>query len=567
VNDWIGALLPALEAEAPELVVQHDHELAQVIPDLRRRMPLRFVPLTESSVNDEAVRNYPADRATRVVHGLIDLLSAWHGRSGGERWAVACDAFDRRGAIGGEFFRHLVRRRGHALGLALVAAVEPGEGDRAAVELAPFARVTRVRLKLAPDPAGEIDPAEAARRAAELETWARQDTLDIREQGHEAAWLWEAAGRPDRAAEWHALLMGLLTQMGFYADALRHADVVRAHLDALDRAGFAFSRASLVNKLQVLHITAGHPEQALEIIRTEGLERLQDPADRARMLYQMAMLHGRFLPARDMAAAERCLDEAMAELERAEVDAEARAFLTGFLLNGLAYLRFRQGNAAQAIELSHGNSERLEQSLPAGRHRLHRSVLLYNAGQVYAQTGALDEAIRHFTLAMEMDPYYSEYYNDRGNLYLKQGRLAEAEADYRRAIEFSPPYPEVWYNLGQCLWRQGRAAEAEAAWERAVDLDPARPEPWAGLGRARHARGEAGPALAAYDAAVGADPANALLRATRAAVRLDAGRVAEAAEDLDRAVELAPDNPALRRNRALVHEALARRAGPALQPA
>ncbi|HSU12669.1 tetratricopeptide repeat protein [Longimicrobium sp.] len=567
VDTWLQALLPRLEPEAPALFRRHDQEITQVLPLLLRRIRPRYVPLTESSVAEEAVRNYAADRAYRIGHGVIDLLAGWHAESGAGRWALACEAFDRRGAIAGHFFQHLLRRRGHALGLVLVAAVDPGHGDAVEAELAPHARVTRVRIELEPSPEAQPDPAEAARLAEEMDAWVREDTVYIRAHGHEVIRLWNAAGRPDRAADWHAVVMGLLTQMGFYADALRHAAVVRANLALFDRPGFFFTRTALVDKLQVIHLTAGQPEVSREILQTEGLDRLTDPADRVRVLYQMAMLHGRHLPKRDPAAAERYLDEAMRELERAEMKPEERAFLTAFLLNGLAYLRFRQGNAGEAIELSHGNSERLDRSLPPGRHRLHRSVLLYNAGQVYAQAGAVDEAIRHYEMAMEMDPDYSEYYNDRGNLYLKQGRAAEAEQDFRRAIELSPPYPEVWFNLGQALARQGRGAEAEAAWERAVDLDPARPEPWAGLARARHARGERDEALRAYDAAVAADPANALLRANRAAVRFEAGRLHEAMEDLDRAVELAPDNAALRRNRALAQEAVARRAGAALQPA
>ncbi len=567
LNAWLEALLPRLEATAPQLVVRHDQELTQVLPLLRARIRPRFIPLTESAARDEAVRNYAADRAYRIGHGVIELLEAWHAASGGGRWAVACDDFDRRGAIVADFFRHLVRRRGDALGLVLVAAVDPGQGDAVAAEMAPFARVTRVAMELEPGPDDAPDPAEAAARAAAMEAWVREDTAYVRAHGHEVIGLWEAAGRADRAADWHAMVMGLLTQAGFYADALRHAEVVRANLHLFDRPGFFFTRAALVDKLQVLYVTSGRLDEALAVLQAEGLDRLTDPAERARVLYQLAMLHGRHLPRRDPALAERCLDQALAEVERAEMDPEERAFLTGFLLNGLAYLRFRQGNAPEAIELSHGNSERLERELPPGRHRLHRSVLLYNAGQVYAQAGAVDEAVRHFTAAMEMDPYYSEYYNDRGNLYLKQGRAAEAEPDYRRAIELSPPYPEVWFNLGQCLARLGRADEAEAAWERAVDLDPARAEPWVNLARARHARGERERALAAYAAAVAADPRNAFVLANRAAVRFELGRLDDAAADLARAVELAPGHDALRRNHERVLDALARRRDAALQPA
>jgi tetratricopeptide (TPR) repeat protein len=563
VGDWLAALLPGLEAEAADLVVRYDHELTQVVPDLRRRLRPRYVTLTDSSSREEAVRNYAADRAHRIGHGVIDLLAEWHRRSGGGRWVIACDGFDRSGVMVAELFRHLLRRRGAALDLVLLAAVELGQGSRVAADLEPHARVRLVHEDLEPGGDEAPEPHEAARLAAEMEAWVRQDTLHVRAHGHEVIRLWEAAGRPDRAAEWHALVMGLLTQMGFYADAVRHARVVRENLTLFDVPGALYPRFALVNKLQVISITLGRPEEAREILEHEGLDHVADPEHRAMLLYQLAMLHARFLPRRDQAEAERRLNEALAELERAEMAPEEHAFMLGFLLNGLAYVRFRQGDAPRAVELSHENFDRLEKELPTGRHRLHRSVLLYNAGQVFSQAGELDEAVRHLSAAMELDPHYSEYYNDRGNLYLRQGRLPEAEQDYLRAIELSPPYPEVWTNLGQCLLRQGRTAEAEDAYERAVDLDPARPQAWTNLGRLRHARGARVQALEAYDGAVAADPENALVLANRAAVHFELGQADPALADLERAVSLAPENAALRQNRTRLLAALARDAGEA----
>ncbi|HYW07186.1 MAG TPA: hypothetical protein VE913_09535, partial [Longimicrobium sp.] len=99
LNRWMEALLPALEAEAPDLVVRHDSELLAVLPSLRRRMSARYVTLTESAPPDEAVRNYAQDRAYRFGQGIINLLDEWHTRTGGAEWVVACDSFDERGAL------------------------------------------------------------------------------------------------------------------------------------------------------------------------------------------------------------------------------------------------------------------------------------------------------------------------------------------------------------------------------------------------------------------------------------------------------------------------------------
>lgn len=566
LKDWMQALLPALESEARDLFTRHDAELVAVVPLLRRRVRPRYVSLSDSSEKDERVRNFATDRAWRVGAGLVELLEEWHRRTGGGRWAVACDAFDGRGALVGRFFRDLLRRRGDALGLVLLAAVSPGQGDTVAAELAPFATVHRAALDLPAAPTQELDAEAAAALAAQLEPGAELDYQAIVARGHQIARLWTIAGRPDRAVAWHAITLSVMAHFGYYEDALRHVAPLEAGLDYLDQGNGLMDRTKVLVNLRIVYITNGQPERALELLEHEGLARVQEPGERARLLYLVAMLHARHLPVRNLEKAERALTEALGLVDRSTVMEEAqRHFLTGFLLNGLAYVRMRQGDAREAAALTHANYERLEQHLPPDRHRLHRSVLLYNAGQVYARTGEHDLAIRFFSEAMEMDPNYSEYYNDRGKVYLRMGRLAEAEADFRQGIELSPPYPEVWINLGQCLTRQNRMEESEAAFARAVDLDPARLEAWTNRARALQALGRRHDALAAYDAGIAADGSHPLVLANRAALRFELGRAAEALDDLERAVALAPDNDALRQNRDYVRAALAG-AGPVREP-
>jgi tetratricopeptide (TPR) repeat protein len=556
LDTWLRALLPDLEARAPDLFVRYDTELTAVLPDLRLRIRPRHVTLTESADKDEGVRNWAQDRADRIPQGIVDLLDAWHDRTGGGGWTLACDGFDARGALVGHFFRQLVRRRGEKLGLRLLVAVEPGNGDAVEAELAPFAAVERVRMELPAGPADVLDPEEAARRAEEIEVWAKEDSMWVMMHAHEIIRLWNAAGRTDRAADWHALALGLYAHTGYYGDAYRHLPFVRDNLAVFDQPGASYPRAKVVSNLRIVYITNGLADEALRVMETEGLAWITDPMERAHALYVVAMLHARHLPVRNMEKGEQYLRAALEEVEKADLDPGDRAFQTGFLLNGLAYVRFRQGDAGMAAELSHQNFERLDESLPPERHRLHRSVLLYNAGQVYGQTGDHEKAVEYFTAAMEMDPNYSEYYNDRGTILQKLGRFDEAERDYLRAIELSPPYPEVWFNLAQCYTRSGRPAQAEAAYLRAVDLDPARPEAWVNLARARQALGRPADALAAYDAAIDADGSNPFVLANRAGLRLQLGRPHDALEDLDRAVALAPENPALQRNRAVVLQAL-----------
>ena len=185
------------------------------------------------------------------------------------------------------------------------------------------------------------------------------------------------------------------------------------------------------------------------------------------------MLHARFLPEKDFEKAEEYLERGIRYLDQAHKMPERdRHFLRVFLLNGVAFVRHRQGRPLEAIELCKSGSEHLDRHLNPDQHRLHRSVLLYNTAQVYAALQMHEHAIENFSAAMSMDPNYSEYYNERGNVYLSMGAYKEAVQDYLAAIDLSAPYQEVWTNLGQCYRQMGRLEEAIQAYSRALDLDP-----------------------------------------------------------------------------------------------
>src|SRR5689334_18875850 len=77
VNELFSALFPQIQAQRPDLVERHTFELVHVIPQLRRVLTVRNPSLTDLAPPGERSRNYAADRAFRIVHGLIDLLDEW----------------------------------------------------------------------------------------------------------------------------------------------------------------------------------------------------------------------------------------------------------------------------------------------------------------------------------------------------------------------------------------------------------------------------------------------------------------------------------------------------------
>src|SRR6185437_6511416 len=120
-------------------------------------------------------------------------------------------------------------------------------------------------------------------------------------------------------------------------------------------------------------------ERALHVLRTDGLQKVEDKAALVEIHYFLAMLHARFLPRRDLERATEHLDRALALIPELAVSDERRYFLTVFMRNGLAYVRHRQGRAEETLQLCLSGFDELQQRLAPDAHRLHRSVLLYNA--------------------------------------------------------------------------------------------------------------------------------------------------------------------------------------------
>ena len=553
VKELLHQLMPRIEAEAPDLVEKHSTELLVVLPTLRPRLKGVHLSLTDVAFAEERVRNYPMDRAYRHVGGLVDLIAAWQQRAALGSWAIACDHYDRSGALGGRFFRELMRRCGQKLRLSLVLAGElgafPAEESAEKAFGGPF-EVARVRPVLPDLPEPPPDPAEMAAKALALEREFHADSAQQAERLPEVVYYWLRSDTPEKALPWQGYAFAEFNHLGFYEDAVPYGRVVLPNIDAIVGQTM-FNRWNLVGGLANCHLALKQPERALEIVEQEAVGKVDNSTDLARVYYVLALIHARFLPKPDFDQAERYVQLGLAALDQDDVDEHDRTFLKVFTLNGLAFIRHRQGHPAEALELCRAGFETLGKGLAEDEHRLHRSVLLYNTGQVYSALGSAEEGIRYYTSAIEMDPNYSEYHNERGNLYLDLRQLDLAVADYYRAIELSGPYWEVWSNLGQAYKLMGRLDDAVAAYSRALDLDPQQLLPRLGRARALEMAGRPEAALLDYDSALELDPSQPLALGNRAEILYSQGLVERALADIDRAIALDPRNPGLYYNRSV----------------
>jgi tetratricopeptide (TPR) repeat protein len=556
IKNLFEDLVPEIRDEAPDLLVSHDYELLNAVPALRRTMAVRNPNLTDAASNPERVRNYPSDRAFRIVHGLIDLLDEWKRLHPGGPWVIALDDYDHSSQLARRFFRELMRRRGREFGLVLVLAMDPGAEELLAEQL-PSPVTSRVRLELEPDPGVPVDQTEAARLAQELEDRIGDDLLEAEIHFSELIRLWTAAGHPDRAFHWQFEALSTHNSLGFYEDALTYGHPALANAK-LYRPDDDTLRWRIFIKLFMCYVALNEPEAALRLAEEEALGKVTKPDRLCRLYYLISMLYARYFAQRDLNLAEEYLERGMEEIARSEVPESEKHFQTVFNRNGLAMIRFFQGRFEEAIGLCRDGFERLEKHLGPDKHRLHRSVLLYNTAQVYAAIGKHAEAIEGYTAAMEMDPNYSEYYNERGSLHLKLGRPDLARDDYLKAIELSPPYQEVRTNLGQCYRQLGLMAEAVETYSSALDLEPDQLLARIGRAQALEALGHPEQALVDYTEALRLDPRQPKILANRAVLLYEAGRLQESLADLSHAIELEPDLAELHQNRAIVLTDLSR---------
>ncbi|HEU4414408.1 MAG TPA: hypothetical protein VFT65_06455, partial [Candidatus Angelobacter sp.] len=140
IRDFFSDLFPQLQMDFPEILNRHCYELNTVVPALRRKISVRNSNLTDQAEGEEKVRNYPVDRAYRIVHGLVDVVGALYSKSAhGGRWLIVADHFDQAGALNRRFFRELVRRVGPFMNLTLAVVAPVYEAQRVLDEFRGFA--------------------------------------------------------------------------------------------------------------------------------------------------------------------------------------------------------------------------------------------------------------------------------------------------------------------------------------------------------------------------------------------------------------------------------------------
>jgi tetratricopeptide (TPR) repeat protein len=561
-NSLFAEIFPEIETERLDLVEKHIVELVYVLPRLRQSYTVKHRNLTDLAPIEERSRFFAADRAYRVLQGLIDLIQKWKGAKDPEGpWVIVCDGYDKASVMSRFFFKELSRRLGEQLNIILVLGVAPEMSQKIQAYFPAHLAGITIKLEAPPEPMQVMEPREAERRALSLEAGIVGDRIEMQLKLPELLRLWKAADRKDKLLEYRHFGLETYNTLGLYEDAQYYG---RGLLELALEVTPKDERMiwSIIVKMMMCHMGLGNAEAGIEFAEGPGIRNI--PASRhlwrAQFFYLVAMFYARYSKPRNLARGEEYLELGLQELNKADIPDHLNYFETVFNRNGLAMIRSFERKFEEAIDLCKTGLARLNQHLPADKHVLHRSILVYNIAQVYSSMGATKEAITYYTEAIAMDPNYSEYYNERGNLYMHEGRLSDALQDYLRAVDLSSPYYEVFTNLGQCHRKMGQMEAAATAYTRSLELEPSHTLALLGRAQANEALGKREEAIHDYSAAIERDPGQWDAAACRGVLYYELGRLEESLRDLETASLLNPNNADLLENRAIVLSDLRRHA-------
>ncbi len=97
---------------------------------------------------------------------------------------------------------------------------------------------------------------------------------------------------------------------------------------------------------------------------------------------------------------------------------------------------------------------------------------LQKMGDSYYDDGNIEDAIRLFSKALEINHNLPEIHAKLGNLWYRQGKLDLAIYSYKKAVELKPELAGVYWNIGLMYYQKGRVDLAIACGQKAIALEP-----------------------------------------------------------------------------------------------
>lgn len=136
------------------------------------------------------------------------------------------------------------------------------------------------------------------------------------------------------------------------------------------------------------------------------------------------------------------------------------------------------------MNIEEASSLALEQLKAGDIHRaetIYREILkeqtdnitaLHFLGVIYYQQKKYDLAIQFIKTALQIEPAYTDAWNNLGIIYRDLGQFDEAIACYQKALSFNPNFVQAYINLGNTFQAMNRLDEAIISYKKATELRP-----------------------------------------------------------------------------------------------
>ena len=172
------------------------------------------------------------------------------------------------------------------------------------------------------------------------------------------------------------------------------------------------------------------------------------------------------------------------------------------------------------------------------------SMVLSNIATLQRYQGKLSEAVKNYSLALDMTPHAVTLLLNRAALYVEMDSIVRAIDDYERVCELDMYNTEARYSLGVLAMEQGDTKRAEDLFNEIKRINPNSGLYHEGMGLLHKRNGNHARAAELFTQVIKVQPSSQLL-AHRADCYLAMKKLNDAEADIRTALEMTPDDPFL----------------------
>ena len=181
------------------------------------------------------------------------------------------------------------------------------------------------------------------------------------------------------------------------------------------------------------------------------------------------------------------------------------------------------------------------------------SELVCQRGNVLMLLGHIEESIKVYSQAIELNPAHAFAYNNRGIAYDKNYEINKALENYNKAILLKDDFVEVYFNRGTIFGKKGESDLAIEDFDKAIQLDPQFALAYSHRGNAYEEKNEIERAIKEHSKAITLDPKEPIFYNNRGIAYGIKDKFDLAIKDFDKALALKTDYALAYNNRGAIY--------------